>query len=206
MNRITRIIRQKGGRYRIELDSGLSFPLYRQEMEAYHLEEDTEIPDDIWEEICSGILIKRAKKRSLYLLQKQDRTRMELRSRLLRDGYPEELAEKAVAAMEDYGYIDDKRYAEVYIRYRQDGMSRGALKRKLLEKGIERSLIDEAIDAVCETDEAAIASALLKKKHFDPETADAKERQRMSAYLARRGFGFDLIRRLTDGGKRYTIE
>ena len=131
---------------------------------------------------------------------------MELRSRLLRDGYPEELAEKAVAAMEDYGYIDDQRYAEVYIRYRQDGMSRGALKRKLLEKGIERSLIDEAIDAVCETDEAAIASALLKKKHFDPETADAKERQRMSAYLARRGFGFDLIRRLTDGGKRYTIE
>ena len=193
---VSQIIRQKGGRFKIVLDNGLSFPLYRQEMESYGLVEEAEIPEEVWQEICNEILTKRAKKRSLYLLQRQDRTSQELRSRLLRDGYPEDIAEEAVEAMEGYGYVNDRRYAEVYIRYHQDKLSRIMLRRKLEEKGLERDLIEEALEEEYEVDEEQLALALLKKRSYDPEKADAKERQKTYAFLARKGFSSDVIRRV----------
>ena len=194
--RVSQIIRQKGGRFRIVLDNGLAFPLYRQEMEAYRLEEDCVIPEDVWQEICEEILSKRAKKRALYLLQKQDRTRKELLSRILRDGYPEEIAKQAVESMEAYGYINDRHYAEVYIRYHQEKLSRTMLRRKLEEKGVDRDVIEEALEAEYESDEEQMIRNLLVKRHFDPEKADAKERQKTYAFLMRKGFPQDLIRRM----------
>ena len=34
---------------------------------------------------------------------------------------------------------------------------------------------------------------ILKKKHYDPETADRKETQKILGYLSRKGFGYEDI-------------
>ena len=44
-------------------------------------------------------------------------------------------------------------------------------------------------------DEYAMAKELLRKKNYDPEIATNKEKQKMSAFLYRKGFNMDTIRR-----------
>ena len=105
---------QKGGRITVVLDNGLKFPLYRREIQQYGLAPGEEIPEEVWEQIKAEILIKRARKRLLYLLQRADQTEKQLRDRLARDGYPEDVADDAIAYVESYHYIDDFRYACTY--------------------------------------------------------------------------------------------
>ena len=58
---------------------------------------------------------------------------------------------------------------------------------------------DEAMEECYGSGDAGTAiRRLLEKKHFDPESVDRKERQRIMAYLARRGFGCDDIQRALD--------
>ena len=59
-----------------------------------------------------------------------------------------------------------------------------------------KALISEKIDAafeICygEEDEQAAAAALLRKKRFDPDTADETEIRKICGYLARKGFRYE---------------
>ena len=57
---------------------------------------------------------------------------------------------------------------------------------------IDRDLAAELLEQ-CPVDEEAQIAEELRKKHFDPDTADTKERRRMAAYLARHGYAWSLI-------------
>ena len=74
-----------------------------------------EISDEQVEVILKGIILKRAKQKALSLLQSMDRTKSELRERLLRQDFPEKIADEAVRYVESFGYVDDRRYVESFI-------------------------------------------------------------------------------------------
>lgn len=63
---------------------------------------------------------------------------------------------------------------------------------ELRRKGVDRSLIEEAMRTVQEEDglqdEEAMIKDLLRKKHYDAESADLKEKRRIQAFLYRKGF------------------
>ena len=48
-------------------------------------------------------------------------------------------------------------------------------------------------------DEAALIGSLLEKKHFRPEKADYSERRKMQAFLFRKGFSAEGIRKAMNG-------
>lgn len=183
---------QKGGRITVVLDNGLKFPLYRREIQQYGLAPGEEIPEEVWEQIKAEILIKRARKRLLYLLQRADQTEKQLRDRLARDGYPEDVADDAIAYVESYHYIDDFRYACTYLNYHQTQKSSFMLKKSLMDKGISREIIEDAFEQEYHADEFQIALRFAGKKHYDFEK-DPKARQKLWQYLAGKGFGPDVI-------------
>ncbi len=93
------------------------------------------------------------RKKAMALLLHKDRTRWELCDRLVRAGFEDDVVEDAIAYVESFHYIDDRRYAvrfaEIYCesrsikRIRQDLM-----KRHVPEEYIE-VLYDEIITATC---------------------------------------------------------
>ena len=85
-------------------------------------------------------------------------------------------------------YIDDLRYATTYISYQQKKKSRQKLKMDLIAKGIEKSVIEQALDEVFDSDEQLKIRQLLEKKHYEPKECDRKEQQKIYQYLMRRGF------------------
>lgn len=173
----------------ITLDEEISFCLYQKEVHHLQLEPGAELTDTRYQEIRKEILIPRARKRTMYLLEKMDRTEAQLREKLRQGRYPEDIIENAIAYVKGFHYVDDLRYAESYVRCYSQSKSRRLLYQELVGKGVPRDLIEQALEEEYETeDESAKIVRWLEKKHYSAEEADPKQRQRMYQFLLRKGF------------------
>lgn len=184
-------IKQTGtakNKYKVCLEGGADFVLYKGELSKLHLEAGQDLPEELYEQILKEIQIPRAKKRAMHLLEKMDRTEQQLKTKLREAGYASEAIEEAISYVKSYHYIDDERYARTYIRIHQQSKSKQRLKMDLLKKGIDKEVIEIALEDEFEQSEEEMILQLLKKKHYDPATADQKERNKMYRFLMQRGF------------------
>ncbi len=189
MTMINRIEPLERGKRKIVLEDGKSLVLYRKEARDLELAPDMELTAEAYQEILKNILIPRAKKRALHLLEKMDRTESQLQEKLRQNEYPPEAIEAAIEYVKGYHYIDDLRYAENYIHYRCRDKSRRQLALELSRKGVARECIGQALEeAYGEEEEAPKILRWLEKKHYDRETADVRQKQRMYQFLMRKGF------------------
>lgn len=187
------------GRYEIYLDGQFAFVLYKGELRSYQIEKDKKLSDSAYYEITGTILPKRAKLRAMNLLQSKDYTEQQLRDKLRKGKYPEEILEEAIEYVKSFRYLDDDRYTMDYLRAYMERRSFQRMKLDLLRKGISGERILRCWEQLSEEDstydEGRLIRQLLEKKHFNPDTADSKEKQRIFAFLYRKGFSPELIRK-----------
>lgn len=186
-------------RSRVCLDNGMVFALYKGEIRALALQEGQEVSAALYQEIYSGILLKRAKRRMLYLLGQMDRTEAQIRQKLQQGGYPEGIIEEAIAYAMDAHYLDDARYARNYVRSQQGKKSREQMRMSLYRKGIRRELAEQALESeyILE-DEQELILKWVQKKNYPGETASLKEKRRICQFLMRKGFHMDDILHVLD--------
>ena len=177
---------------RVLTDEGLVFSVYRSELNKYGLEEGRELTEQVLEGTLYPLLTKRAVERVVRLLKEKDYTEAELMRKLRLSYCPEECARQAVRWASERHYVDDRRYAENYIRWHAEGKSRRRILLDLQEKGVPREVAEELLESAPPDEEAQILKEL-KKRHFDPETADLKERKRTAAFLMRKGYSWAQI-------------
>lgn len=144
--------------------------------------------------------LETAKKRAMYLLGGKDYSRKELLNKLL-NNYSPEVCEAAVEQMLEYGYLDDERYAKKlarnYIEVRKYGKKRA--KMMMIQKGLNPSLADEALSRYSDEEIIDEIVAIIEKKYYDnlfeSGLEGQKERQKVMAALARRGYGYEQIKK-----------
>lgn len=197
---VTKIEEMSHSRCRIYLDEGFAFVLYKGELRLYGVREGEELKEDAYRQIMEEILPKRATLRCMNLLTDRTYTEKQLREKLSQGMYPESCVDVAMDYVKSYHYVDDRSYAEDYIENQQEKKSRKMIEMDLLKKGITKDVIEEAFIVQKELgngpDEEALGRQWMMKKHFDPESADYKETQRMAAFLYRKGIGSETIRKL----------
>lgn len=197
---VTRIEEYTKSRSKIYIDQEFAFVLYKGELRLYHLKEDAEIRKEDYQHLMKEVLPKRAKLRCMNLLKSREYTRHQLKEKLKQGFYPEAVVEEALDYVASFHYIDDDRYASDYIRYNQERKSRKCIELDLLKKGVGKETIRKAWEQWEEDgnvqDETAQIRHLLEKRHFDIENADAKERQKTFAFLMRKGFSAENIRKI----------
>lgn len=142
--------------------------------------------------------------RALDLLAVRARAARELRRVLIRKGEEAPYVDAAIARLTALGLLDDAAYARQYARAKVEGpgLSRRRLQAELSRKGVAREVADEAIADVLSdesVDEEAILERVAAKKlrtlaRVEPDV----RRRRLYAFLARRGYEPDDIRRVTD--------
>ena len=130
---------------------------------------------------------------ALRLLGRRDRSEAELRQRLARDGIADGDAQAVVDRLKALGYLDDRRFARQFCEAAiRDGRMFGwRLRRELGLRGIDGELADEALAvAAAGRDEGDAIRAILTRRFagFEPARATDREKQRVFAYLRRRGF------------------
>ena len=183
-------------KFRIYLDGQFAFVLYKSELSSCHLKDGEAVTEDQIETILSEIVLKRAKRKAMSLLQSMDRTESELRDRLLRQDFPEETVDQAVRYVKSLGYVDDRRYAESFILSRKGRKSRREIYAELSGKKIDGEIVDEMMERCYEeSDSGEALRHLLRKKHYDPSRASVEGKQKLYAYLARKGFSYGEIKK-----------
>ncbi len=195
---VTKLEDHTKGRKKVYLDGEYAFVLYSRELKAYGVMEGAELAPEDLRLIREEVLPKRAKLRAMELLQKKTYTRRELEDKMRTGLTPEECIREAIAYVESYGYLDDKRYARDYIFYKGRDRSRMRIEQDLMRKGIDKDLIREAYEEVFAEDHLPsgkeLIAAELRKKHYDPNAATFEEKRKIMAFLYRKGFSSEDIR------------
>ncbi len=196
---VTDIVPFDNKRSKIYIDGEFAFILYRGEIRDYKLKTGEEISSPVFDEITGIVIPKRAKLRAMNLLQKRDYTEHKLREKLKEGLYSAEIIEDTIEYLKSYRYIDDERFADEYIRYHLELRSRNRIRQDLLQKGISGDVIDRLLaDAYEENSnepELLLCVKLLKKKHYDKDNTTYEEKQKIMAFLYRKGFENGVITR-----------
>lgn len=176
-------------KYQVEIDGQPAFVLYKGELSRFGIEKDKEIEENRYREIVDEVLTKRAKLRAMHLLEKMDRTRADLRRKLEMSGYPSQAVDAAIEYVESFHYIDDSRYAAMYIENQKSKKGRARLKMELLQKGVHPDIIGQALEEAEEQmDARAVIRQMLEKKRRGEGPMDEKEKQRLYGFFMRKGF------------------
>jgi regulatory protein len=137
---------------------------------------------------------------ALELLARRSMSAAEVRARLRRRSLPVGEADAVVAKLERLGLLDDRAFAEGYVRSRARERGRLALRRELQHKGVADDVADGALAPHDDADQASAARALLIKHAWrfavaadDDARAEQSRRARAYGLLARRGFPPDAV-------------
>ncbi len=195
MIKITQIKDYDKKRKKIILDDGeIVFLLYLGELRRMRLKEGEDISTEVYSSIEKDILIPRAKKRVLYYLKNGEKTRTEVVRKLKESFYPENVIANAVTFLENYSFIDDKRYADSFVESKKKKYSRRELEAKLYQKGVSKEEIREALGDISDADELENCIRLLRKRVKSEEMlSDPAERRKSFAYLMRKGYGYEVV-------------
>jgi regulatory protein len=132
-------------------------------------------------------------------LNRRDRTVSEVRSQLERRGIAPEPADAAIAILVEQGYLDDARFAQLFVADKRELEQWGneRIVRGLLARGIERELAERTLDGAGDDDAASSETELERavavlQRRFPTPPADARERQRAVGLLMRKGYASEL--------------
>ncbi len=163
---VTNVEAAANGKYKVYIDGIYAFVLYKKEISRYQIAAGQELGEDVYIGIRTEVIGKRAKLRALHLLNDMGRTEMQLRQKLEKDGYTEDVVEEAVSYVKSFGYINDENYARIFIDSKKNKKSRKEISAILLQKGVAKEVIEEAFGEYDEEDDARAAIAnILEKKH-----------------------------------------
>ncbi len=138
----------------------------------------------------------RAKKKAMSLLNYSNRTEWELMDKLIKVGFSEEAANKALEYVKSFHYVDDERYAMHFVDVHHKSKSIKRLRQDLTNKHIPEQYISLAIESIEDGDSVALTKELekiLKNKSLEAMTYE--EKQKIAAKLYRKGFNTNDIRK-----------
>ncbi|BDD83036.1 regulatory protein RecX [Tsukamurella pulmonis] len=125
----------------------------------------------------------------------RDHSRAELRNKLARRGFDEELTERMLDKFVAAGLIDDAAFAQRWVqsRHQFSGRGRRALAQELRTKGVGEEEASAALETVSREDERERAAELVDRKLARVEVPEDRiERdkltQRLVGMLGRRGY------------------
>ena len=171
--------------------------LYYNEVRRLGFHEKDEVGQQEFEEL-NKLLLHRAKLKAMSLLKYQDRTRKELKDRLMRAEFPEFITEGAIAYVDSFGYINDEEYVRRYMEYKAGTKSRIQIKMDLRKKGIGTEILERIFDEY-EYEEDDVLEEQVQKRIRQKGSVTKENFQKYYGYFARKGFNsvkiIDLLRK-----------
>jgi regulatory protein len=195
VTRVTALPRHPG-RFAVELDGGAGLTVDEDLLLRYDIQVGDQLDGSRVADILAHEETARATEAALVYLAHRPRSEREVRDRLRRGDFPSETIEKVIARLHDWRYLDDADFARRWVENRAAHRPRGRrlLQQELRRKGIAAETVNEVI-AEADLDELAAATELARRR-LGTTTGDdpIAARRRLGAYLARRGYSYDVVR------------
>lgn len=199
---ITKTERQKKRKDRVSVfvDGEYAFSVADETAAVYGIEVGKDVNSLPLEEIKNEDEYLSALKKAYSLVSAGAKTARQIKDRLVRSGFSSSAAERAVARVEENGYIDDVAYCEDFLRTTLLG--RRGIEYKLRARGVDNGIISVALDELDEGFFTENAQKLLDKNLRKLNALKGREKK-AKAYriLEQNGYDGDIIREvLSDFG------
>lgn len=193
MKKITAIETQKNNpkRVNIHLDGEFAFGLDR--FVAAWLSVGQALDDEKIARLQAEDAREKAYQQAILFLSYRARSEAEVRKNLEKHGIPLAVIDETVERLRQERLVNDERFAQEWVANRSEfrPRSRRALGIELKQKGLTEATIKSATQAV---DEEALAYAAAQKRLRRLDGLEWHEfRQKLSEFLARRGFEYEII-------------
>ena len=152
-----------------------------------------EISDEDHHQLLQESEARRAKEKALYLLEYRSHSKKELADKISRTT-SREAAEAAVDKMEELGLVNDEDYGRQMAEYllQKKGYGLRRARQELLQKGIDRELIEELLEELAPDPEEKLREIVERK--YQNQLDDEKGYRRTVAALQRLGYGWEDIK------------
>lgn len=193
---ITSITPQKRNKlfYNIHIDHEYFCSLDDETIYHMKLKEGMDVDTELLMEASKKSSYKKALNYSLNLLSKSSKTKQELIKKMTEKEYNEDTIAAVIAKINDLGYINDQKYIEDFIRNKADtsqGLNKRTLQNKLIQKGVDKDLIQQSLDNSC-IDEYQNALQVAEKKYRNLKGNEREKKSKLYAFLIGKGFDYDI--------------
>lgn len=186
-------------RFNLYIDGSFALGMSAELMLKLGLHVDQEISAEELSRVKGEEARQQAVERAINYLSFRPRSQAEVRRYLRKKETPPEIIEAALERLNGLDYVNDKAFAEFWVENREQFNPRGsqALRNELRQKGVEREIVEEAVND--EHDEELALRAGRRKAQTllrSPDMDYTKFRNRLGGFLQRRGFSYEVISRV----------
>lgn len=151
-------------------------------------------------ELLRAETVRKARERALRLINYRDRSKSEVKKRLLGSDFPEDVVLQVVEQLSKAGLLDDDKFSRDWVKARTSSkpMGKARLSRELRSKGVDKETAERALSSLDETSEYGLAYDLAVRKLAKLDRSDPSIRRKLASFLARRGFGWEMVNEVMD--------
>lgn len=203
MLKITKVEQQKNNinRYSIYINDKFAFGVHEDILVKFGLIKGAELDEDYIEDIIKEKEQVKANNFAIKLLSYGDKSKWQIRERMLQKGYETDVINKTIEYLEKYDYINDQRFTENFIKTKSKLKKFGPerIRLELSHRGVSKSLIEETLMSTYnESDgyDRALELAIRKvESSYKKDDYNGKYRK-LGAFLQRKGYSYDTVHRV----------
>ena len=199
MSKITKIEQCKRNKERVNIyiDEEFVFAIYMELVYRFNLKVNEEVNKEKLIEIAKVENLSKCKDSALKTIERSYKTEKEIRDKLLNKEFDEETVEKTINFLKEYTFIDDLKFTKMYVKDRIRTQGRNKIKYALIQKGVNKYLVDEVLEELDRNDEEDRALLICEKKYLSickREEDDFKIKNKLIRYMLGRGYEYEVAR------------
>jgi len=197
---ITKIEAQKKNddRVNIYVDEKFFMAIYKELVFSFNLKKGQEIDTDYLKNILDDEMYIKAKNKALNILSKASQSEKQIRQKLSKD-FEEHTIYRVIEFLQKYKFVDDEDLATRIINtnVNLNKYGKNKIKQNLYNKGIDKIIIEQAMDEIDSDKEFENAFYLGKKRYDRLKNEDPRKAyQKIGNHLAYKGFNYDIIKKV----------
>lgn len=183
-------------RFHVYVDEKWSGVFLDEILAVYHLKTDKEIEDEEFKKIKVENDEKVAFDMAATYLEKYVVSEKGLKDYLKKKGFDFSVIQKTVQKLNEYGFVDDEKFAKNYFESLSNSKGKRAIAQKLKQKGVSAEIVENLLENV--DDEAELEKAkTLAEKFVKNRQNEPKLQQKCIAHLIYKGYDYNVAQQAT---------
>ena len=191
---IIRSVETIRGKIRITFESSWQVWLRRNEDPGFPLTEGTAVDRESFLAYIRIHQYPPALDRAVRMLAERSCSRREIERKLTLARFDPDVTDLVLFKLEKENLLNDREFAMQWVHSRSRKYGASRIRQELRTKGIDEDIASEILEDLSEEDQLrqAVALAVKKIRSLQPSCEEKKWKQRITAFLIRRGYSWDL--------------
>lgn len=195
-------------RFNIYLNDEFAFSTHEDVVVKFRLLKGTILTEQLRHDVLAEEELNAAYRVAIRYIGHAMRTTKEVQDKLINKGYSLDIIDVVIKRMAEHQFVNDEFYASALARQRLRTNKKGSLwiRRELIQKGVDKSKVEQALTQFDPSDETEHAWQLAIKRWSITKGEKLDKLRKIIALLQRRGFTPHAVRAVSDRLRRSELD